>query len=152
MKGLIVLALLSLLSIALCEVESDKSHGWGDKIQWKKLDEALSDDSKPTLVVIHKSWCGACKNLRPKFAESEEIAQLSAHFNMVNTLDDEEPSDSQFKPDGGYIPRILFVDHKTKKVDPNIYNENGNPSYKYYYGDVSGIADAMKRAKELLKA
>ena len=80
------------------------------------------------MVVIHKSWCGACKALGPKVAASEEIASLGSQLVMVNVLDTEEPTGDigqALSPDGGYIPRVLFISPKGE-VLPEFYNEGGN--------------------------
>ena len=50
-----------------------------------------------------------CVALKPQFAANMEIQKLSQHFVMVNIQDDEDPKDSKFAPDGGYIPRIIFL-------------------------------------------
>nr|CAD7573668.1 unnamed protein product [Timema californicum] len=63
---------------------------------------------------------------------------------MVNTQDDEEPKGSMFAPDGGYIPRILFLDPNGVVMD-EYYNEEGNPDYKYFYSDSKSVVSSMKR-------
>ncbi|KAH3850419.1 thioredoxin domain-containing protein 12-like isoform X2 [Dreissena polymorpha] len=141
--------LLSCVSISL---GSDLSNGWGEHIDWQKFDDAFKiaeEENKPVMLLIHKSWCGACKNLKPKFAESEEIATLSKNFVMVNVMDDDEPEDAKYKPDGGYIPRILFIDHGDVMKD--LYNESGNPKYKYYYHSPDHIMSSMERALKQLE-
>ncbi|KAJ2954857.1 hypothetical protein O0L34_g3174 [Tuta absoluta] len=102
------------------------------------------------MVIIHKSWCGACKNLKPKFADSREIQELSKHFVMVNLVDDEEPKGNKFAPDGPYIPRILFIS-PNGRIDGDIYNEDGSPQHKYFYSRPEQIAKSMKKVLQKYK-
>ena len=98
-------------------------------------------------MLIHKSWCGACKALRAVFAGSDAIAEAAKGFVMVNLEDDEEPAGDAWKPDGGYIPRLLFQ-NAAGELQPQLKNVDGNPKYAYFYSTeqhvVSGLQNALK--------
>jgi len=101
------------------------------------------------MIVMHKSWCGACKQLKPKFAASKSISDVSSEFVMVSAIDDEAPqADPAYAIDGGYIPRIIFADSNGKPYT-EVFNESGNPRYKYFYSDPESIAKAMHAASKL---
>jgi protein-disulfide reductase (glutathione) len=95
------------------------------------------------VVVIHKSWCGACKRLGPSFAADPQVKELAAEFVMINVHDDEEPADDKYKPDGGYVPRIFFFSPEGENIPE--YN-SGNAQYKYFYSSGSQFAGQMTKA------
>jgi len=41
--------------------------------------------------------------------------KLSEYFVMVNTADDDEPYEEEYRPDGKYVPRILFLGIKNSR-------------------------------------
>jgi len=139
--------LISIILLLISPIRS-ADNGWGANIDWQPSMEQfykqMSQSGKPGMLIIHKSWCGACKNLRPKFAASTEIEKLSEEFVMINTLDDEEPEGSEFQPDGGYIPRILFFDPKTRSPDSSITNY-GRKDYRYFYSSAAEIVKSMDK-------
>lgn len=123
------------------------ANGFGDDIAWRGLDEGLAEASKlarPLMLVVHASWCGQCKALKPKFSE-QEIEELSQQFVMVNVDQDQAPKALEFAPDGTYVPRVLFIDPQTGKPDTSLVNEDRGRTI-YYYSPVDDLAGTMKKA------
>jgi len=50
-------------------------------------------------------------------------------------LDDDEPAEDIYKPDGGYIPRVLFINPDGSVMD-DVINEGGNAKYKVCLGNM----------------
>eukprot|EP00164_Ancoracysta_twista_P002472 GFYU01003282.1.p2 GENE.GFYU01003282.1~~GFYU01003282.1.p2 ORF type:complete len:168 (+),score=63.13 GFYU01003282.1:32-505(+) len=142
---------LVLIALAVVSfVHAGEPRGWGPDIDWHNdLDAAKAaavSEGKPIMVLIFKTWCGACKRLKPVFANSKAIADAAKKFVMVNLQDDEEPTDAgTFAPDGAYIPRIIFLDSQGK-AQHSIINEGGNPSYKYFYSGEKDVVASMNKA------
>jgi protein-disulfide reductase (glutathione) len=118
-------------SSSAAAADGDLARGWGQQIAWRSLPEGLvqaQSESKPLMLLVWKTWCGACKALRPKFEASSAVLAESSNFVMVNVVDDEEPADAMYKPGGaGYIPRVLFL-----RPDGSVMTDvqSGNEQYK----------------------
>jgi len=152
-----------LLVISLSRVEAKKSsdegkaeekaknplaRGWGDSIDWVTLEEGQErarEERKPVMLLIHKTWCGACQTLKGKFAKAKMIAELAKSFIMVNAEDDEEPWEEEFQPDGGkYIPRIFFISPDGQLLKDVINPKDEYKQYPYYYSNPAPIIHAMQ--------
>ncbi|CEF67089.1 Thioredoxin-like fold domain-containing protein [Strongyloides ratti] len=127
------------------------SRGWGDDIKWVPWEDAVEvalEENKPIFFLIHKEWCQACKNLKKIFQQKNAqkvFTTLSKFFVMTNAQDEEEPHEDEYKPDGNYSPRVLFLD-KRGDVMENFVNEKAEyKNYKYYYSNPSHIFDTMKK-------
>lgn len=148
------LATAALLCLAITESGArsgaELSRGWGESYPWEELDVAKAGaaaDGTGVMVLIWKTWCGACKALRPQVAESAELAEAvsASGWHVVNTMDDEEPEGELYKPDGGYIPRVIFLDSKGRRVEGA---NSGNPKYGAFFSDPAHIARALRKAAE----
>ena len=106
------------------------------------LDVLASGDGRPGMLVIHKSWCGACKSLGPKFANSEAIQGLADRFVMINIQDDDDTNDPNFALDGAYYPRIYFLGSDGK---PMPQYTSANPKYRHFFGTPEDIVAAMNK-------
>ena len=132
--------------------KANESNGLGDHIDWQIWQDGLSlakETGKPLMLILHKSWCPACKSLKPKFAGSEEIDKLSSQFVMVNAKEGEEPmGDSKLDIDGKYIPRVIFLDSEGNVLS-DVINDDGNPQYKYYHMNSESIIKSMRKVLQI---
>uniref|UniRef100_A0A7E4ZT01 Thioredoxin domain-containing protein n=1 Tax=Panagrellus redivivus TaxID=6233 RepID=A0A7E4ZT01_PANRE len=146
---LVILGFVAVAALAKKEGK-DLSHGFGDEIEWTTLENALQvskEQNKPVFLLIHKTWCGACKALKKNIQQSNkraEFIELSKKFVMVNTEDDEEPEEEKYAPDGAYIPRLLFLDQNTDLLA--VDNKKNFPNNAYYFPQAVDVIKAMKRA------
>lgn len=125
-----------------------------NEIAWATtLDEAKAEaaaSGKNMAVLITKAYCGACKNLKSSFSRDtkDEFEAQAENFVLVHLADDAEPSGSEWRPDGGYIPRLLFADANGNPL-PEI-KQNNRQKHQYFYHDVFALATALKTADEIL--
>jgi len=124
------------------------ARGWGDNIPWMELEagiEKAKEENKPLMLIIHKTWCGACQTLKGKFAKAKMIAELAKNFIMVNAEDDEEPWEEDYQPDGGkYIPRIFFLSPEGQVLKDVINPKDEYKQYPYYYSNPAPIITVMQ--------
>ncbi|ETN74341.1 hypothetical protein NECAME_13028 [Necator americanus] len=126
------------------------SHGFGEDIDWVPWEDAIEkalDTNKPIFLLIHKTWCHACKALKKTFQQSharKAFKKLSEYFVMVNTEDDEEPFEEEYRPDGKYIPRLLFLDKNGDLLEQFKNKKAEYKNYAYYYSSPADILNSMK--------
>lgn len=137
---------LVVFCLALVNLSSSAdSNGFSSKVNWIEYEDAIQDTTKPSMIILHKSWCPACKNLKPKLSESFDFEKLSEKFSMVNAKENDPVHDmSKFNLDGGYIPRIFFLDSSGDLLE-DIKNAKGNPEYKYFYYNAESVISSMKQ-------
>ena len=100
---LFFLFLLIIITIVALLTTSVLADGWNSqKILYHSFNKGIFDEAKrqqkPIMLIIHKTWCPACKQMRKKFEQSAEIEALSEYFVMSHAEDDDEPSDERYAP------------------------------------------------------
>ena len=66
------------------------------------------------MVVIHKSWCGACKRLGPDFAATKEVTELSSEFVMIVRHDTRHLSFSRVHPFSSSVQHQFLLDNEVR--------------------------------------
>ena len=94
----------------------------GAEINWRDPKTGIyeaSKNGKPVIMVIHATWCTACKAYRAVFKDPGVVAASKDFVMILVDADKEKEINGAFSPDGTYVPRTLFID------------SDGNVSDKY---------------------
>jgi len=128
------------------------AHDWNDgKVDWKSLDDGLAlakKEGKPVCLIVYTEWCPHCANYSKVFHD-DKVVEKSKQFVMVH-LDSDKNKEiaSKYMPDGGYIPRTMFL-----KPDGTIATDVHAPrdQYKYFYDekDPASVLAGMDAATKL---
>ena len=74
---------------------------FGNQIAWRSFQDGMKEvesTNKPAVVIIYKSWCGACRGLGRRVATDEKIIEFSKRFVMILAADDDEPEEEKWLP------------------------------------------------------
>jgi hypothetical protein len=89
------------------------AHDWNDAaVAWKPLDEGLAaakKEQKPLCLIVYTEWCPHCGNYSKVFHDPK-VVEKAKQFVMVRLDQDKEKDRTgKYAPDGGYIPRTMFL-------------------------------------------
>ena len=127
---------LASAALVLGLVAPAAAHDWNDgAIAWKSLDDGLAlakKDHKPVCLIFYTEWCPHCANFSKVFHDPK-VVETSKRLVMVR-LDQDQNKDlaQKYQPDGGYIPRTLFLT-PDGTLDADVHAPRDQ--YKYFYDE-----------------
>jgi protein-disulfide reductase (glutathione) len=146
------LLLLMVADAAAASSSSSAVAAWNrghvDWVTWSQAIPLAKRERKPIMMVVHKTWCAACRAVGEAFATSPEAELLSKYFVMANVEDDDEPSDKKYAIQGQYNPRVLFLYPDGEVAD--IVNEKGDPTHLHFYPEISDLVKSMIQALKVI--
>lgn len=150
---------LGLLAIVLVAVPAvartpDMAEAWnGAEIAWHDMASGVPEaerTGKTALLVFHATWCQVCRQLRTVFKDPEIVAASRDLVMILIDVDKEPDLNGAFAPDGGYVPRTVFVDPEGNVIESL---QSANPKY-HYSAEPSGpeeLLSLMRRAAAIVR-
>jgi protein-disulfide reductase (glutathione) len=122
----------------------------GAEINWRDTKSGIYEASKtgkPVIMVLHATWCSACKRYRAVFKDPGVVAASKDFVMILVDADKEKEINGAFAPDGTYVPRTLFIDS-----DGNISEKyvGKDPQYPHTVDadNPAELLGLMKKAKD----
>ena len=146
--------LFAVVALALAAAPA-LAHDWNEKdIAWKGLDDGLAlakTERKPVCLIVYTEWCPHCGNYSKVFHDPK-VVEKTKQFVMVRLDQDKEKERTgAYAPDGGYIPRTMFLaPDGTLAADVHA----PRPQYQYFYDekDPGSVLTGMDAALAKLAA
>ena len=109
-----LLAVIMMLPFAVKAATPDHADLFnGAEINWRDPKSGIyeaSKSNKPVIMVMHATWCSACKKYRDVFKNPGIVAASKEFIMILVDADKDKEINGAFSPDGTYVPRTLFVD------------------------------------------
>jgi protein-disulfide reductase (glutathione) len=102
----------------------------GAEINWRDTKTGIyeaSKSGKPVIMVLHATWCSACKRYRAVFKDPGVVAASKDFVMILVDADKEKEINGAFSPDGTYVPRTLFIDSEGSVSEKFIGNDPKYP-------------------------
>ena len=110
---LLVIALLFAPGAAVARSADHADAFNGAEINWRDTKSGIYEASKtgrPVIMVLHATWCSACKRYRSVFKDPAIVAAAKDFVMILVDADKEKEINGAFSSDGTYVPRTLFID------------------------------------------
>jgi protein-disulfide reductase (glutathione) len=112
------------------------AHDWNETaIAWKGLDDGLAlakAEGKPVCLIVYTEWCPHCGNYSKVFHDPK-VVEKAKRFVMVRLDQDKEKARTgAYAPDGGYIPRTMFL-APDGILAADVHAPR--PKYQYFYDE-----------------
>jgi len=144
--------LIAMTTLVLVMAAPAYAHDWNDQaIAWKGYEDGLAaakKEKKPICLIVYTEWCPHCANYAKVFSDPKVVLQARKFVMIRLDQDKEKTLVAQFAPDGGYIPRTMFLT-PDGKLDPDVHAPRDQ--YKFFYDEkdaasvLAGMDAALKK-------
>merc|ERR1712107_953642 len=102
----------------------------------------IKKQRKPAVVFVTQPWCAMCKNLMNSAAGHTSLKTTLAKFVVVHAEGDDG---KQWQAsDGGYVPRLFFLDAEGKSIRIS----GPNKKYSHFFSTADEVNAALTKLLE----
>jgi thiol-disulfide isomerase/thioredoxin len=119
-----------------------------------KENKMMKEKSKPTVAIVHASWCPACKQLEPIMMKLQAEYKDRINFVILDVTDEEAIGKSASIAEKNNLTKF-FEENKTKTSTVAVFDLKGEKlfqtKYNYERKDyVKAFDEAIAKAKDAM--